>query len=274
MSGNLFAQSSSLLWKIEADHLDAPSWLFGTMHLICSEDFTVGRSVTDALDQSEMLTLEIDLSDPGVQQQMMQMAIHPENRNITESISREEAELLDRFFTENFGAGIDQFGLMKPFTLISMMMTATVVCEEEQASYEYYLLLRAAERELPMSGLETVDFQMSLFDEIPESIMIDELVKMVSDPEDGIQQFKDMTQDYVNSDIEALYTTILEDDFWHDYKDLLLDARNRAWISQISELASEQPTFFAVGAGHLAGENGVIELLLNEGYTVTPVFDE
>jgi uncharacterized protein YbaP (TraB family) len=55
------------------------------------------------------------------------------------------------------------------------------------------------------------------------------------------------------------------------YEDLLLVTRNKNWIPVMGEMMKTQPVFFAVGAGHLGGKNGVIALLRQEGYTVVPV---
>ena len=69
----------------------------------------------------------------------------------------------------------------------------------------------------------------------------------------------------------ALYDTILDSSTESDNIDEFLGKRNEKWISRMVEKMDQQPVFFAVGAGHLWGDTGLISLLRNEGYTVTPV---
>ena len=76
---------------------------------------------------------------------------------------------------------------------------------------------------------------------------------------------------YRKKDLDSLNKMINLDDSISDYEDLLLNNRNKKWIPEIIQQAKLEPTFFAVGAGHLAGEKGVINLLIKQGYTVSPV---
>ncbi len=265
------AQESSLLWKIEGNGLSEPSWLYGTMHLMCGEDFAISDHVVSYLESSDALALEIDLSDSEVQQQMMHLMRLPEGKNISSYIPEDKREDIDRFFTSNFGSGLDMLGEMKPLTLTSMSITAIVQCEQAFQSYDMYLMQKASEHGLEITALETVEFQFGLFDEIPLEDQVFELVKMIMDPESGRQEFQEMTRLYLSEDIEGMYQLIIDDEFWDAYRELLLYERNRAWIPQIAELSAEKTVLYAVGAGHLAGEYGVINLLRNEGFTVTAV---
>jgi len=79
-----------------------------------------------------------------------------------------------------------------------------------------------------------------------------------------------MVDHYLNQDIESLYHTFAESPTGA-YQKEILDDRNRAWIPKIEEMMGYEPIFVAAGAMHLAGENGVIELLRKQGYSLTPV---
>jgi len=78
---------------------------------------------------------------------------------------------------------------------------------------------------------------------------------------------------HVAEDLDGFFKMASEsEDMTAEFSNLLLDQRNKNWIPEIGKFAIEKPTFFGVGALHLPGENGVINLLRQEGYTVTPVY--
>jgi uncharacterized protein YbaP (TraB family) len=82
-----------------------------------------------------------------------------------------------------------------------------------------------------------------------------------------------MMELYDDENIQALLELINDDRYsaMSEHQDLLLSERNKKWIHKIESFAKDKPTFFGVGAGHLAGENGVITLLRKKGYRVTAV---
>jgi uncharacterized protein YbaP (TraB family) len=87
----------------------------------------------------------------------------------------------------------------------------------------------------------------------------------------GAEEFTAMVASYLVEDIDALYQTMNRDEMMKDYRSILLDNRNKAWIPQLREKMAKESLFVAVGSGHLAGENGVISLLKASGYVVEPV---
>ena len=86
-----------------------------------------------------------------------------------------------------------------------------------------------------------------------------------------MEEFESLVAAYLEEDIEELYSLIADNDMFKEYGDLLLADRNANWIPVIEELIHQQPTFIAVGSGHLASESGVIALLRKAGYTVEAV---
>ncbi|QOC23223.1 TraB/GumN family protein [Wenzhouxiangella sp. AB-CW3] len=266
------AQDASLLWKIEGENLAGTSWLYGTHHLMCGEDFLVPDEAVESLQASDALALEIDMSDSAVQQQMMQLAQLPEGKNIADYIDSEEArETVDDFLSSHFGAGLDHFGNMQPILLATMAITAIAECEQALQSHDLHLMQKAMAQGINIKALETVEFQFGLFDDIPLDQQVEELVSVILDPEAGREEFRHMSRLYVDQDIEGIYQLINDDEFWQEYGDVLLDKRNQAWIPVMEEKSGAGSVFYAVGAGHLSGEKGVINLLREAGYTVTPV---
>jgi hypothetical protein len=263
------AQDSSLLWKIEHKELSHPSYLYGTIHLICSEQISSSPSVDKALSNVERVVFELDFSDPELPQKMMQLQVNQGDR-IENYLSEYEREVLDSYFTENIGAGLSQLGTLKPFALTAMAMQSMIECNQQLHSFEGYLMAKAKQESLAVSGLETPNFQFGLFDRIPAEHQVQELIKGIMSPDSVTTLFDSMVHQYLEEDIESLHQIFVESSTG-PWQEELLDTRNRGWIPKLDRWMSDEPIFIAVGAMHLAGENGVIELLRQQGYTLIPV---
>ena len=141
-------------------------------------------------------------------------------------------------------------------------------------SYETELMKVAHAQNEEVLGLETIEDQIQVFEDIPYEDQIKDLLRTA---EDNLAYDKAMFQKllevYQIEDINTMNAMMYDENYItvSQHQDKLLDNRNKKWISKIEAFAKEQPTFFGVGAGHLAGENGVITLLREEGYKVSPL---
>lgn len=269
MTNWAIAQDSSLLWKISGNGLEKESYLFGTIHIICKEDFLMDDRITSAFDQSEELIMELDMSDPQLPVKMQQVSLNPGMKNLQSDLSDTTAKALNDFLTTNYGVGLAQLGILKPLVLSSMVMVKLLPCAEVE-SYEGFFTQRATAASKPIAGLETVEFQMGMFDQIPQSVQLEELSKMLAG-EDSKKELEKLVQTYKSENIHTLHDEMNSSGMMSEYRGLMLDDRNRNWIGKIEEAMRAKPVFVAVGAGHLGGELGVLSLLKNAGYTVVPV---
>jgi hypothetical protein len=132
--------------------------------------------------------------------------------------------------------------------------------------------LKEQEPKKPINGLETAAFQAGLFDSIPYEKQAKELVDYL----DSMDENKKITQQlaalYTSQDLDGIQAlSDKEDPEMSGYMDLLLYNRNKKWAKALDGLLRGKSLLIAVGAGHLPGQQGVIELLRKEGYTVDPV---
>lgn len=262
-------EEKSLLWKISGNGLKENSYLFGTIHMICKDKFYMDERIEKAFASSNVLAMELDMADPNLMAEMQQLSVNPGFANIKGEFSDEQAVALDKFLKDSYGAGLDQLGVLKPMVLSSMVLVKMLPCTE-QSSYEIFFTEKAKSQDKPVKGLETVAFQMGVFDQIPQKLQIDELGKMVTDPE-GMDEFDKLVGAYLDQDIGRLYDLITENDMFREYRNLLLEDRNKNWIPKIEEMVKEQATFIAVGSGHLGSETGIIALLRKAGFTVEAI---
>jgi uncharacterized protein YbaP (TraB family) len=270
----LNAQSleNSTLWKIEGNGLEQPSYLFGTIHITC--DATLEDDVKKALDATSQIVLELDMDDPNLQMQMMQRMNMKDNKTLKDLVSEEEYLAIDSLFIKNMGMSVKMLQNAKPFFLTATLYPKLIDCPMQ--SFEAELVKVAKEQNEDIKGLETIDEQMQLFDEIPYEVQVKDLIRSAKDNLSYDKAvFAKMLEVYDEENISAMIEMMNDDNYSAiaDYQDKLLDNRNKTWIPKITAYAKEQPTFFGVGAGHLAGENGVINLLRKSGYKVSAVLD-
>jgi len=262
--------SNSLLWKISGKDLKQPSYLFGTIHIACNTDDLLSTSVQNALEATERVVLEIDMDDPNMMQTMQKLSMNEGMNNFSASMNDEDKAVVDAFYKEKFGAGLAQLGIMKPFVLLSMMYPSYLDCEK-QTAVEMLLVQVATKDKKEVIGLETVEDQIEIFDKIPVEEQIEMLVTSVKEFEKYKADFAKLTETYINQDIAALYASFKQYPEYAKYEDTFLTERNKKWIAKIESIMEEKPSFFGVGAAHLASENGVINLLREAGYTLTPI---
>ena len=193
-----------------------------------------------------------------------------DGKTLKDFVSDEEYQTIDSLFINNMGMSVKLLENVKPFFLMSMFYPKMIDCPMQ--SFELELSKVASEQNEEIYGLETIEEQLKVFDDIPLEDQYADLIRMA---EGNLTKdkatFSKMLKIYKDEDINALID-IMNDDAnstMSKHQDILLEQRNKNWISKIGEYAKEQPTFFGVGAGHLPGKNGVIQLLRNAGYTVT-----
>ena len=140
-----FAQSASpqsLLWKVSGKNLNKPSYIFGTIHAICKDDFFFTPIMKEALESSNKLMLEIDLSDPNSTSSMQQHLLLPEGKSLKDFFeSEEEYQSFGKRIKSTFDIDIEYFSRFKPFMLISMFAMKGQTCATE--SYEMSLMSMA-----------------------------------------------------------------------------------------------------------------------------------
>lgn len=276
---------NALLWKITGNGLEQESYLYGTIHIIDAESFFWPENTMETFNKSEKVVFEIDLDEMSDMSNifgMMTKVMMKDGMTLKKLLSKEDYDIVNDHFKD---MGLPMFMLekMKPMFLTIFaegdMDMASLQGDPSAAttkSYEmeFYELANNTEKEV--FGLETMDDQISLFDSIPyteQATMLVESIKASKSEEEGVEsELEKITQMYLDQNISAMVGSINEEGSeFAGYEDLFLNDRNQKWIPQMSAYMKGGTTFFAVGAGHLAGQEGVINLLRTVGYEVTPL---
>lgn len=278
-----------LLWEIKGKSLATPSYLYGTIHLIPEEDYFLNDETQKAFDSSQKIAFEIDTEDmmnPASMMGLMSKMYMNDGLTIADLLSEEDYTMVSEYF-EEMGLPMMFMGRIKPMFLSILAGQDTenmkpgegggmgMMMGEGMKSYELELTDRAKQAKKPIVGLETAEFQMSLFDSIPydaQATMLVDAIKNDTNAAEGEDMLTELVNMYKQQNIVAMVDMMSEEDAGiSGFEDLLLLQRNRNWIPVMEELMAKEKVFFAVGAGHLAGEEGVIALLRKAGYEVQPI---
>lgn len=262
-------QQNSLLWEISGNGLQKPAYVFGTIHMICKEDFFMPDVVIEKFKASDKVFLEMDMDDAAMQMKLMKLAMLPSGQSL-KKIFGDDYQLVDSFFKANSQFPLVMFNGFKPMMVMSLMYLEMLPCDNHE-SYEQRFIGLAKEEKKDIQGLESIEDQMKIFDDIPDSIEAKNIVTMIREFEKQKQQFAEMVKVYKSQNLTKLIESIEGSPDLMNAEEALLTKRNNNWIPVMEKNMKEGGCFFAVGAAHLPGKNGVLELLKKAGYTVKAV---
>ncbi len=267
---------NNLLWKISGKELTQPSYLYGTIHIIGAEDFFLPAGTESAINESDRVVFEIDMADMQDMSKVMGMMdklFMDDDLTIKDLVSPEDYALVEAQF-EKAGLPIFFFQRMKPMFL-TVFTSGDMSLGDMQSgkikSYETEFMEMAQSGNKKTAGLETIDFQISIFDQIPYKEQANMLMEGIKSGGAGSDSFKEIVEVYKEQNLNKMLSMSLSDEEGiAEFEDILLNERNKNWIPQMQSMMTESQNFFAVGAAHLPGKEGVINLLREAGYTVEP----
>jgi hypothetical protein len=259
----------SLLWKISSNGLAKDSYLFGTMHAKDKKLFRFSESFHKAFAEAEKFAMEISL-DNTMYVGIFNMMMADENYDIHDYLSDAEYARLDAWLRKEFGFKLSLFERIKPIFIYIMTNKASLGSGNRQFLDEYlYTLARQQGKEI--IGLETIEEQVAAL----ESISIEEQFQMILKSIDRQRQenraYKKLLRAYLKQHLNRLYALMQQSMLSETAYRKMIDERNIIMVKRLIPLLHDHSVFVAVGAGHLAGGHGMIELLRKEGYEVAPV---
>ncbi len=271
------ALEKALLWEISGNGITETSYLYGTIHIIPSDDYFLPSGTLEAIGKSKKLVFEIDMAemnDMGKQMGLLNQAFMKDDLTLKDLYTEEEYATVKTHF-DKMGIPLFFMERMKPMLLTvfaSGDIDPTDLKSGKAKSYEMEFYDMAQDSKKETGGLETIEYQMSVFDSIPykeQAEMLLETIEMGDSDSDSMQKLVEV---YKMQDIQGMQDLFKEEGSdLEGHEDVLLNNRNRNWIPVIAEEMKNGSTFFAVGAGHLAGPQGVIHLLREAGYKITAI---
>jgi uncharacterized protein len=272
-----YAQNTSnntLLWKITGNQLTRPSYLFGTIHLLCADDIQLSDSLKTAIRRSDRVYLELDMDNIFEMLGVMGKMKMRNDTTLADLLTPSEYDSVKAYFQKQ--STMLPFSVLetyKPMLAASMLMQGALECDN-QVAMEQLILKEAKSQGKGIKGLESMAFQMSIFDSIPYGLQAKQLVSMVaqSGAEADYSEFEELSNAYRSQNLDTLEAITKREDMGiSNFTELLLYKRNANWAKKLDGLMKKEALIIAVGAGHLPGDRGVINLLRKAGYKVEPV---
>ena len=257
----------SNLWEISGNGLKESSYLLGTFHLLCETDLRVSEKVLTAIEAVEQIALEVNLVDPNELLSLQDLLVS--STTLSSQLSESEQIEFRTLLQSKYGMDASDVDHMPPFLLMGMLATKNIPCAI--AGYDMAILQLGLDKNKNILGLERFKDQIDLTNRIYSA---KEVLAQLKEKENAAMDFESMVNAFNQEDIEALYRMAIDPkSLSSEGKRLLLDNRNRMWIEKMVHIMPTASTLFAVGAGHLAGEAGVIALLKEKGFTVQAILN-
>ena len=268
--------NAQLLYEISGGGLEKSSYLFGTHHMVSVETATKIEGVFRAFKDCSAVIGEFVDDNPEEMQRQILMASKMED-SIFKLLTSEEEALIDSALQAELGLTLANVQYMRP-NVIAMIYEMTVrerVLKSQMGdmAMDSYFQVAGSELGKMVYGLETVEDQLKI---LLRSIAVERqaeiLVETIRNMNDIITENAKLDSLYVKGDLEGLYEMLIEaEDMTEAEKFLLVDERNYDWLPKIEKHIKQEPCFIAVGALHLPGNDGLINLLRKAGYKVKAV---
>lgn len=266
---NSYIENNSLLWKISGNNLQQPSFLFGTIHLIPKDDYFFTDTMKHCFDQCDHLVLELDLGSFTMDDHKKLSAVSrlKNNKTLEDYVTKKEFKTITGYLKNNMKLNqeqIDNYLTYKPMFLIIKIISLSMGAI---TNYETALMTRAKMNKMEISGLETIDEQI----EVLESLTMEDQLEDIEKIEEAPEEFNKLIDCYKEQDLKGIEKLTLKKEVTSRIGPEFFEIRNKKWIPVIEELMQKESIFVACGSGHLVGDIGIISLLREAGYTVTPV---
>jgi uncharacterized protein YbaP (TraB family) len=274
VSLDTMAQSrNGLLWEISGNEIVGSSYLFGTLHAICPEDLVMVEKVLTALSKTQELILEIDLDDPDLYSEMLKGMMLNDSIKMDDYLTSGQIDTLSTLFADSLRISFDAIRQLKPVMMSGLLIPVLSGCAV--TSVEETLMKETGNLHMKITGLETVTEQLAILDLIPISEQYKLLYETVSDLKQARFEYSEMLRLYRAGEIDSLLNMPVFYDMDPEvFRSVLIGDRNLKWTGKIDSIVRSRSVFIAVGVGHLGGEAGLIELLIQRGFTLRPLQDK
>jgi uncharacterized protein YbaP (TraB family) len=266
---------NTLLWKISGNGLTKPSYLYGTIHMLCADDALLSDNLKKVIRKSDEVYFEVDLDNLVEMLGVLSKMKMSGDSTLQDLLSKTDYQKVKEYFeTKGSMLPFSTLETFKPIVALSTLQEGSMGCDAT-AMMEQVIMKEAKESNKKIKGLETMAYQAGVLDSIPYKLQAQQLVRYIENAgknNDEDAEMNALMDAYKSQDLKKLEQLMMKTDMGiGNFTEVLLYKRNRNWIAKLKDLLPEKTLLVAVGAGHLPGEQGVINLLRKAGYTVTPV---
>ena len=264
-------EDSALFWSMSRDGRQA-GYLLGTIH---SEDPRVldfSDGFLDRLRSNKVFAMEM-VPDAVTLERLGGYMKYPRGQSLEAVLGSERFHALESALSAyKVPAGFIR--MMKPW---AAMMTLSTPPPDTGFFMDLSLSLRASGSGLEVVGLETLEEQLSFLENMPMPMQIDLLDQAIAESDHVVEVHGQMVNAYLQNNLQALQALSDEqlgevgEDAKTYFIELGIHARNRRMADSLLQLLEQDTVFAAVGALHLPGEQGLINILRRHGFVLDPL---
>lgn len=272
------AANAQLLWKISGRGIEKPSYILGTHHAVPYTFCDTIPGLMKAFGEvghvvGEFDMLKMDAMTPQQMQNMQKMMMMPADTTMASLFSDAQMDTLDAYLKNTLGANLQMLSSMKPMTIMvtvqQKMLKEIIPDIASLTGIDKYMQTLAAEKGKQVGGLETMEYQLGLLYGSSLQDQADALLDMVR-RSNSKELLQELTAAYKTQNLDTLWK-IFQDQMTQLEYDALVKTRNLNWLEEMKHLLTTRSALYVVGAGHLPGDAGMINLLRDAGYKVKPV---
>lgn len=270
--------SAQILWKVEKPGNEKITYILGTHHFAPLSVLDSLTNLPEALKNSDKLYGELDMAamtSPESMMAMQQFLMAPADSTLDKVLTPAQLDAVKAAIDPMTGGQLplEMLYPMKPAALstqIAAMMSMQLFPNlNPMEGLDMTMQERAKALGKPVTGLETMDFQMQTLYGTPISKQAEDLMETVSDMDKEAKRAVELANSYMAHNLDAILKAMMEEENDPADYERLIFSRNDAWVAQLLKEMPESNLMVVVGAGHLPGERGVLEQLRKAGYTVT-----
>ena len=287
---SIVCANAQLLYKISHKSLEKTSYIVGTYHLAPASFIDSISGANAALAAVDVVCGEVVMSEMESrenQKKVQQAMMLPDGKSLTDVFTTDEMQRINDYMDNLLGMNLNnpiiksQMGKMTPMALSTQLQLVQYMKVTPNFNplklIDAHFQKAAKKAGKQVAGLETVDFQIeALYKSTTIERQKQQLLCMVDNAEYHALQMKELSAAFFTQDIQALWEVTEEKmgnqcDSTPKEEEILIYGRNAAWVEKMPAMMENASTLFVVGAAHLPGDKGVLELLKARGYTVEAV---
>ena len=277
------ASQAQLLWKVSGNGLGRPSYIFGTHHMAPASMIDQIAGMNAAIDGCDIVVGEIEKDSLMSQESQMKMAgfmIAPVDSTLDKLYTPDEYAEVEKVFNKYFGAmgvKLAQMKSLKPNAISTQLQAMQAIKYfpnfDANNLIDMAVQERANEAGRPSLGLETLQEQIDLLFNAPMTEQAKSLLEACRQDEFFQVQSSALAEAYMHQDLDKLMQVMTDATMGGDSEEAmeaLIYSRNRNWAEKLEKMMPERACLVCVGAGHLPGAKGLLQILRDKGYTVEP----
>ncbi len=254
---NTAKDNKTLLWEITGNGLQKPVYVY----------------LKQVISDADEIYFEIDMDDFGELLTGFKQGKMKNDTTLADLYSSDEYQRVKDFFAgHGMRMELQMLNKMQPMLISALVYQAILPCEQADG-IELSIMQFAHQYKKEIRGLETAAFQASVLDNIPYAAQAKELLYSIDSVQSTASETEQMMKLYKEQDLDKLldYSLKSEGGTTTEVQDVMINQRNENWVNQFPVITKNKTLLIAVGAGHLGGKAGLLNLLKEKGYQVRPL---